>query len=61
MVIWKVLHLKNPQRRNFDLQDPFGQQIQTALLSQISLLNRKKRRVKTPYSTSISELEYFGC
>ena len=45
MVIWKVLHLKNPQRRNLDLQDPFGLQIQTALLAQISVVTRKMPRV----------------
>jgi len=44
-MIEKVLHLKNPQRRNLDLQDPFGLQIQTALLFQISIVTRKMRRV----------------
>ena len=45
MVIWKVLHLKNPQRRNLDLQAPFGLQIQTALLAQISVNTIKMQRV----------------
>ena len=33
MKIGKVLHLKNPQRRNLDLQDQFGLHIETALLA----------------------------
>ena len=45
MVIWKVIHLKNPLRRNLDLQDPFRLQIKTALLAQISVNASKMQRI----------------